>query len=533
MAFPFWEGSGPVAYDPMRRGRATAGGNGIDSWESSPNFPRTSDGFVANIPSADYLKTGYDPNFASGQGWTMLVFSSGTPAAVGNGAVIGAIADLGGAAGNDPLLWIIVGSNGFVYRARDSSDGDTGNTNAGDISGDQLWSVALVREPDGTIRAYIDGREVSTSSGITGAMDFTGFDFWLGGENRRGALQQSSKVTLRAVYGWDRALRAGELLELERDPYQFFRPVDGPEIWGEAAPGVPVGTASEVDAAQAVTPSKAVEIGTATQRDLAEPIVAGKAVEIGTATEADTAQAISPVRTVAVGTASEGSVAQTITPSKSAQISTATEADVAQPVTPSKAVDVGIATEQNVAQPITTAGAVDVGTASEVDAAQSIAPALVVDVGTATETDVAQSITAAKVTDVGTASEQNVAQPISTAGGIEVGTAAERDTAQAVTPSKAAAVGTAAETDVAQTITPARAFDVGTAIEQSNAQALAILRTITVGVATERDLALPITTPAGAVPEFPAPTRAVVTTASRRRRAKVTTASRRRRAEVT
>jgi hypothetical protein len=74
-----------------------------------------------------------------------------------------------------------------------------------------------------------------------------------------------------------------------------------------------VGTPSETDAAQALGRAKRRGVGTATSAEVALPIVASRSRAIGTATETDTASAIAASKSRALGIATETDTAFTIT----------------------------------------------------------------------------------------------------------------------------------------------------------------------------------------------------------------------------
>lgn len=286
---------------------------------------------------------------------------------------------------------------------------------------------------------------------------------------------------------------------------------------------VAIGTASESETAQAVPPRVTVPIGVATEVSTAQAVIALKPIisAVGVATEVGTAQTVIPLKPifVPVGSASEVGTAQLVVPRKTVTVGPAGEAETAQAVQVIHpiVVPIGAATEAETAQAVRGVKTVLVGVAQEAGTAHTIAAVkpIVVLVGTASEVGTAALVAATKAVAVGLASEAESAQAVAVLKPIfvAVGSAGEVETAVVVDviSSDVTPVGVASETETAQVVTPVKPVFkmVGTALETETAQAVTAVKPIVtlVGPATEVGTAQtvvalkPIVTPVGTATE--------------------------------
>ncbi len=281
---------------------------------------------------------------------------------------------------------------------------------------------------------------------------------------------------------------------------------------------IPIGQATETDAALTITPIKAqiVAIDQATETDIALTITPYKpiTVSVNQATEIDAALTIALVKpiTVSISQATETDTALTITPVKAqiVAIGLAAETDSALTVTPYKPqfVAIGIAAETDVALTITPVKpiTVTVGIATETDTALAITPlvAQVIVVGVAAETDSARTITPYKpqYVAVGIATEIDSARvitPVISGQIVAIGQATETDTALTITPYKpvVGSISQATETDTALPITPVKPQlqTINQAAETDTALVISPVKpiTVTINQAAETDTAFTIT----------------------------------------
>ncbi len=147
---------------------------------------------------------------------------------------------------------------------------------------------------------------------------------------------------------------------------------------------VTVGTASETDTAETITPSvvggpQSVSVGTAEETDTAGAVggIFGQTIAVGTATETDTAGAVT--QGGVTGTRAQGGLAllfRSAPPSQMIAVGTATETDTAGAVSmpANQTITVGTAVETDTALPVVipTNQTVTVGTATETDTAPAV-----------------------------------------------------------------------------------------------------------------------------------------------------------------
>ena len=149
------------------------------------------------------------------------------------------------------------------------------------------------------------------------------------------------------------------------------------------------GLALETDAAFALTPTLSGAAGLSTEADIAFALVASMAGAAGLATETDTAFALSQGTSLPVGLATETDVAYARTGSMSGAVGLATETDAALALGGAVSGAVGLATEIDAAFALGTGIALPVGLATETDAAFALGAALSGAAGPSTETDTA------------------------------------------------------------------------------------------------------------------------------------------------
>jgi len=296
------------------------------------------------------------------------------------------------------------------------------------------------------------------------------------------------------------------------------------------AVSVAVGTATEEDAAQAVTlvqPGTVIGTGIALEDDeaLGPVLVAGAVtVPINVATEDDEALGVTPAAgavALPVGLSAELDAALThilVLGVIALALNRALEDDTALPVTFAGATTVaaGVATEDDEALPLTisTGTVVAAGVATEDDESLTVTPvagAVTVAAGAALEDDTANALTlvpGVATVQPGTATENDEALPLTVATGtvVATGIATEDDESLTVTPVAGAvtvAAGAALEDDeaLATTINTGTIVAIGRALEDDEALPATLAAgavTVAAGIATEDDESLPVTLAAGA-----------------------------------
>ena len=217
-------------------------------------------------------------------------------------------------------------------------------------------------------------------------------------------------------------------------------------------------------------------------------VAAGQNIPLGQATETDAALSITPVKTidVALGQSQETDSALSITPSQDliVALNQAQEIDSSLALMPVK--DIEVALDQ----------------AQESDSALAIIPqkAIVVALGQAQETDAGLSITPVKdiLITLGQAQETDNALDISPPGisNVALGQSQETDSALGIVPVKdiPVALGQAQETDAALIIDPSKHVSLGQAAEIDSALAFSVIhdKVVELGLAIETDAALSI-----------------------------------------
>lgn len=160
-------------------------------------------------------------------------------------------------------------------------------------------------------------------------------------------------------------------------------------VWVEqTGTAVPLGAATEADAANALAVRKAATLAMAAEADAARPMGAAKQTTLGQAGEADTARPVTAVKQVKLGVAREVDSPQAVAAVKQAGLGTATEQDVARPlVVPGAPLQLGAARTVDAARPMTVALIRHLGSARSADAARPLVVRKVASLGPVREVD--------------------------------------------------------------------------------------------------------------------------------------------------
>lgn len=145
--------------------------------------------------------------------------------------------------------------------------------------------------------------------------------------------------------------------------------------------------ATETDAAQPVTFSKAATATQSAEVDLAQPVASAKTTGTTQSAETDAAQPIAYLKTTALTQAAETDVARPVAVAKTQAVTQATETDAAVPL--ASVVAVAQAAETDAAQPVTLVRVLALTQAAEADVAFPVTrpTALTATVNQASETD--------------------------------------------------------------------------------------------------------------------------------------------------
>ena len=323
---------------------------------------------------------------------------------------------------------------GFAVEFSGTGDGD-GNVYRGNLSFPStdvqedatITSVDLARTSAHIVNSYT-GNGTSPISGSTGwGRNFATLDLIAATTLRGDSLDASANA---ATVGW-------EVIE-----------------WPASAGGtsLPVGLATETDAALGLAAVKRAGAGLATETDAALALGGQKRAPAGLALEADTALGLSAEKRAAPGLATETDTALALAAGGSTEIAVglATETDAALGLAAVKRTVVGLATETDDALGFTGAKHVAAAAAVEADAALGLTGAKHAPTGLALETDAALALGAQKLGAVGLATETDTALALSAEKRAAPGLALETDTALALLASEQRiAVGLATETDTA------------------------------------------------------------------------------------
>ena len=258
---------------------------------------------------------------------------------------------------------------------------------------------------------------------------------------------------------------------------------------GEITPAyaVAIGTASETDSGESITPAADVvaSLSTASETDTsgvltpATPVVAA----LGTAAEVDTSGVLTDVnpRSYELGTSAETETAGQFTADnpRSYELLTSSEADTADAFTVVNPRSYALETSA------------ETDTAGSISASQDVFASL----GTASETDTAGVLTDVnpRAYEVGTSAESDSAGAVGAINprSYALDTSSETDAAGALTPAQAAlvSVNTAAETDTADTFTVVnpRSYDLLTSSETDQAGLITDINTRTYPLATSSE----------------------------------------------
>jgi hypothetical protein len=194
-------------------------------------------------------------------------------------------------------------------------------------------------------------------------------------------------------YVWRGMLTLESLLWLAHEPYAFLLPVIRRRWFvPTGAQEIPVGQATESNAAQPVARAKSRTAAQAAETDLAQVVSRRKARSVVLATEADLAQAIARLKRRSVAQALETDLSQAITRVKSLLAAQTTEADLAQAVARLKTLLTAPASELDFASVVVRGIIRDVFQATEVDLAQVVTWTKMKSAMTAVEIDVAAAV---------------------------------------------------------------------------------------------------------------------------------------------
>jgi uncharacterized delta-60 repeat protein len=288
------------------------------------------------------------------------------------------------------------------------------------------------------------------------------------------------------------------------------------ESWHAVTANVTIlGRADETDAAQAITPAKAIALTQAQETDAAQPLTQVQTFLVQYATETDAAQAAvrSKARTLAeaaetdAGTslalrsktltltyAAESNTAYALAKTKTRTLTSITESDTAQAVVKVKVRALTYADEADTTQALARSKTLLLGYSTENDSAQQATWLRTITLTYPVESDAPLLITSkAKTRTLAYPSEIDEGIAITQGQTFPVTFSAESNAAQQVSKVKAKALTVAAEVDAALQVTLVTVIPCGYASEVDAALAVTRLRTYTLTHPTEGDTAQPLT----------------------------------------
>jgi len=232
------EGSGDTVFD--------LSGNGNHGTLTSASWGVGDRGHETTYDgSSDYASSGYAPTWTNAQSFTIGVLCRTPNTAAADGAVFGSIAEKGA---NDPYLEIEVDYYSFEQRLclhlRDD-DGvylNTGTPGGRTLDDGQTHWLFMRRVFGDGMYAYVDDLQVGyVADSWTGDFDFSGYPFYWGCRNNRGAPSTYKECSISATAIWERALATDEIASLYREPYQLAALPLRTWSWAsaEAAPSEP------------------------------------------------------------------------------------------------------------------------------------------------------------------------------------------------------------------------------------------------------------------------------------------------------